>query len=71
MRLEPSWRQPFGILLILIWITVWSVLVASASSSIAGLHWTVHAAYYLSAGIVWILPLRPLLMWMETGRWRG
>ncbi|MGP0730965.1 DUF2842 domain-containing protein, partial [Escherichia coli] len=22
------------------------------------------------AGIVWILPLKPLLLWMETGRWR-
>ena len=22
------------------------------------------------AGIVWILPLKPLLRWMETGRWR-
>jgi len=71
MRLEPSWRQPFGILLILAWIIAWSVIVATVSSLIAGLHWAVHAAYYLMAGIVWILPLKPLLMWMETGRWRA
>jgi hypothetical protein len=71
MRLEPSWRQPAGILLILVWITAWAVLVASAAPSIAGLHWLVHLVYYAVAGIVWILPLRPLLRWMETGRFRG
>ena len=70
MRLEPSWRQPFGILLILVWIAVWSAIAVSASSLIAGAHWAVQALYYLVAGIVWILPLKPLLRWMELGRWR-
>ena len=70
MRLEPSWRQPFGILLILVWIAAWSVIAVSASALIAGMHWAVHACYYLVAGIVWILPLKPLLRWMELGRWR-
>ena len=71
MRLEPSWRQPFGILLILIWIAGWSVLVASAASWLAPLPSLVHALYYLVAGIVWILPLGPLLRWMQTGRFRA
>lgn len=70
MRLEPTWRQPAGIFLILALILVWSVIVVSASSLIAGLPWPVHAVYYIVAGIVWILPLKPLLRWMETGRWR-
>ena len=71
MRLEPSWRQPAGILLILVWIAAWSVIAVSASGLIAGLHWALHALYYLVAGIVWILPLKPLLRWMETGRFRA
>ncbi len=29
------------------------------------------APFYLIAGIVWILPLKPLLRWMELGRWRA
>ncbi|MDQ8754737.1 DUF2842 domain-containing protein [Sphingosinicella sp. LHD-64] len=70
MRLEPTWRQPVGIFLILALIAIWSVIVVSASSLIAGLPWPVHVVYYLLAGIVWILPLKPLLRWMETGRWR-
>lgn len=70
MRVEPTWRQPAGIFLILALIAVWSVIVVSASSLIAGLPWPVHLVYYVVAGIVWIVPLKPLLRWMETGRWR-
>ena len=70
MRVEPSWRQPFGILLILLLIAGWAVLVASAAALIADAPWWLHAIYYLVAGIVWILPLKPLLKWMETGQSR-
>ena len=31
----------------------------------------VQAVFYLVAGIIWIMPLKPLLRWMELGRWRG
>jgi hypothetical protein len=68
MRLEPSWRQPFGIFVILAWIAAWSAIVATAASQIGSWHWAAHVLYYSVAGIVWILPLKPLLRWMETGR---
>jgi predicted membrane channel-forming protein YqfA (hemolysin III family) len=71
MRLEPSWRQPVGILLILLLISGWAVLVASAAPLLADAPRWFHILYYLAAGIVWILPLKPLLRWMETGRWRA
>jgi len=35
-----------------------------------GLPALMQAPIYLIAGIVWILPLKPLLRWMELGRWR-
>lgn len=71
MRLEPTWRQPAGIALILAWILVWSVAVVSAATLIADLPWPIHLLYYLVAGIAWILLLKPLLRWMETGKWRA
>jgi predicted membrane channel-forming protein YqfA (hemolysin III family) len=71
MRVEPSWRQPFGILLILLLIAGWAILVVSAAPLIADAPRWIHFIYYLVAGIVWILPLKPLLAWMETGRWRA
>ena len=71
MRLEPSWRQPVGILLILLLIAGWAVLVASAAALIEDAPRWIHIVYYLVAGLAWILPLKPLLAWMETGRWRA
>lgn len=71
MRLEPSWRQPAGIALILLLIAGWAVLVASVAPLLDGAPRWVLIVYYLVAGIAWIAPLRPLLRWMETGRWRG
>lgn len=71
MRNKPSWRQPAGIALILLMIGAWAVIVVSASALLIGLPWPIHALYYLVAGTIWILPLKPLLKWMETGCWRA
>ncbi len=68
--LQPTWRKPAGILLILLLIALWAWAVVSASVLIETLPWPVHALYYVVAGIVWIAPLKPLLRWMETGKWR-
>lgn len=68
---EPSWRKPFGIFLILLLILVWAVIVVSAAGWLDGLPWPAHALYYTIAGTAWILPLKPLLRWIETGKWRA
>ena len=68
--MTPSWRKPFGMFLIVTIIVVWCVVIASASASIGTLPALLQAPIYLAAGIVWILPLKPLLQWMETGKWR-
>lgn len=67
---QPSWRKPAGAFAIIGIIVVWAVLIASLSSLIGRLPGLVQAPIYIIAGIVWILPLKPLLAWMETGRWR-
>ncbi|HYJ28750.1 MAG TPA: DUF2842 domain-containing protein [Allosphingosinicella sp.] len=67
---RPSWRKPAGIALILALILGWSILATMMFDLIRGLPWPVHALYFLVAGIAWILPLKPLLRWMETGKWR-
>ena len=71
MRVEPTWRQGAGMALILGWIILWCVVVASIGFRITNAPWWAQAPFYLVAGIVWIFPLRPLLRWMESGRWRG
>ena len=70
MTPQPSWRKPAGIFAILALIAVWAALIVSLSSSVGRWPILVQAAFYLIAGIAWILPLKPLLRWMETGRFR-
>ena len=65
---QPSWRKPAGIFAILALIAVWAVLVVSFAAHIGGWPVLAQTLFYLVAGIAWILPLKPLLRWMETGR---
>ena len=68
---QPSWRKPAGMLAILLIISIWSVIVVSASEFIGAQHIAVQTIIYLVAGIIWIAPMRPLLIWMETGSFRA
>lgn len=67
---QPSWRKPVGTLGILAYMTIWAVLVASLSTWVGNWPVLVQSIFYLIAGVVWIFPLRPILKWMETGRFR-
>ena len=68
---RPSWRKPAGVGLILLLIAGWAALVATGADYLTALPWPIHVLYFVTAGLVWVLPLRPLLRWMETGRWRA
>jgi uncharacterized protein DUF2842 len=67
---KPSWRKPAGIFLILLLIGIWAWLVATVADMLPAMAWPLRALFFIAAGLVWILPLKPLLRWMETGRWR-
>ncbi len=67
---QPSWRKPVGTLGILAYMTIWAVLVASLSTWVDSWPVLVQSIFYLIAGVIWIFPLRPVLQWMETGRFR-
>jgi hypothetical protein len=67
---QPSWRKPAGIFLILMLIILWAAIIVSLSTWVGDWPVLLQAIFYLAAGIVWILPLKPLLRWMELGRWR-
>ena len=57
-------------LIILAIIGFWAWLIVSLSGTVETWHPLIQLVFYLVAGIVWIAPLKPLLRWMETGRWR-
>jgi hypothetical protein len=67
---KPTWRKPAGVLMILVYIIVWSLIVVSQWELIGRLHILLQAIIYLAAGVIWLLPLKPILIWMETGKFK-
>ena len=67
---EPSYRKLVGIGAILFLIVVLTTFVAALARVVWEWPVVVQAAFYLFMGIVWILPLKPMIRWTETGRWR-
>lgn len=67
---QPSWRKPAGIFAILALIAGWAAIIVSLSATVGQWPVLAQALFYLIAGIIWILPLKPLLRWMETGHFK-
>lgn len=67
---QPSWRKPAGIFAILALIAGWAAIIVSLSATVGQWPILAQALFYLIAGIIWILPLKPLLRWMETGHFK-
>tara|TARA_B110001454_G_scaffold198984_1_gene203462 strand:+ start:585 stop:809 length:225 start_codon:yes stop_codon:yes gene_type:complete len=67
----PSWRKPAGMFAILGLIALWAFVIGSLSEPLASLPGWAQIPVYVISGIIWIMPLKPLLQWMETGRWRA
>jgi uncharacterized membrane protein len=69
-ELEPRPRPTIAIFMILAVITGWALVVAALSSLVSLWPGLVQLLFYLVAGFIWILPIKPILRWSETGRWR-
>jgi drug/metabolite transporter (DMT)-like permease len=69
MRERPTLRIPLGILALLLGLVLYALAVMWASQWIERLPALAQALVYLVLGVIWLLPLRRFLIWMETGRW--
>ncbi len=70
MREEPTLRIPFGVLGLLVALLAYGIAVATfVPPLIASWHTFVQTLVYLVLGVIWLLPLRRFLIWMETGNW--
>ena len=63
--MEPSIRKPVGILTIVVGLIVYGGLIAAFAGPLATLPKLVQTLVYLVLGVAWLLPLRPLLVWMN------
>ena len=71
MREQPTWRIPIGILALVAALLVYGEVLARLLAPVLA-HWPVLAQLpvYLVLGIIWLLPLRRFMIWMETGRFK-
>ena len=70
MRDQPTWRIPAGILALVIALAAYVLAIALwLAPSISRLPALAQFPVYVVLGVVWLLPLRRFLIWMETGRW--
>ena len=63
----PSSRTLVGIALILLLIVVWATFVAGLARVVGQWPVLIQAPFYLFMGIAWIIPLKPLVRWIQTG----
>jgi predicted membrane channel-forming protein YqfA (hemolysin III family) len=67
----PRPRPTAGVFMIIGVIIVWAIFIASLSDFVGRWPALLQLPFYIVAGVVWILPLKPILRWSETGRWRA
>lgn len=70
MRQEPTWRIPIGVLALLAALAIYGLAVANYIGPILT-EWPalLQLPVYIVLGVIWLLPLRRFLIWMETGHW--
>jgi hypothetical protein len=67
---SPTLRTLGGITLIVLLIVLWAAFVASLAQVVGRWPILVQALFYLTMGIIWIIPLKPLVRWIVTGSFR-
>jgi hypothetical protein len=71
MRTEPTLRIPLGVLGLFVALLVYGLLIARyVSPWIESWHALAQTPVYIVLGVIWLLPLKRFMIWMETGRWR-
>ena len=59
-------RKLIGLILILIWVFVYAVvLMRIAVDILPEAHWSLKLAFYAIGGMSWIIPILPLIKWMQ------
>lgn len=69
-RPSPSLRTLVGIAGILLFIVLWASLIATFTPAVGRWPILAQGLYYLIMGVVWIIPLKPLIRWVQTGSFR-
>lgn len=70
IREQPTWRIPIGVIALVVGLALYGVAIANfIAPLIASWPALAQMPVYLALGLLWLLPSRRFLLWMETGRW--
>jgi hypothetical protein len=56
-------RTPIAIVAVLLFVSAWVAAAAVIGDHLAGANTLLQAAYYITAGFVWVFPVRWLMLW--------
>jgi hypothetical protein len=68
--MSPSLRRPLGILGLCCFLLVYVLGAVWLFEPVGSLHPLVQLPIWLVLGLAWVFPLRPVIVWIETGRFR-
>lgn len=60
-------RKPLGVLILLAFLAAWVWAAVSLAPAPGAWPFLGELMYYLAAGTLWAIPLRPLFLWMNAG----
>jgi hypothetical protein len=61
-------RAPVAFLASLVWFVAYAIGAVMLADALAPMHWAVQAAYFLVAGLLWVVPVLGLMRWSLTRR---
>lgn len=67
---KPSLRKPFGVLLLIVLLALYAVLAVAIAAPVTRLPALLQLPVWIVLGIAWVFPARPLIRWIEIGRFR-
>ena len=68
--MTPTLRRPLGILAVLVGILAYALFAVWLFAPVASLHPLVQLPIWAVLGVAWVFPLKPVMVWIETGKWR-
>lgn len=68
--MTPSLRRPLGILGLLLFLCLYALAAVALAEPVTRLNPLVQLPVWIVLGLAWVIPCRPVLLWIETGRFR-
>lgn len=68
---KPFIRKPLGVLFLMVLLAVYAAVIVRLAAPVLTLPALLQAPVWLVLGIAWVFPARPLVRWIETGRFRN